>query len=94
MAADLTSASTVSLQTAGVMRQIAKGRSAGSRRMRCSLPCQVDRRVAHQIVNDDRGVVGQLPFPQRHFDRRFLDVKRIEIDGDQDHVAAAGSGLP
>ena len=51
------------------------------------------RDVAHQSLDGHRGNVVQIPFPQRHLDGRFLDVKRIEVHRDQNHVVAGGKGL-
>ena len=46
--------------------------------------------VAHQIVDRNGGVVGQAELPGRHFDRRLVGVKRIEIHRHQDHFGAIG----
>ena len=69
------------------MRQMANGSSAGSRRTCCSLPVQMKRACAHQILDGERPVVGKAPFPQRQFEHRLLHVVRIEADRHQDHVA-------
>src|ERR1700733_15059822 len=59
--------------------------------LQLAAPSECD--VAHQIANGDGGIVGKLPFPQRHLDRDLVRVKWIEIDGDQDHVSPIWRGL-
>ena len=76
----------------GATRQIANGRSAGSRRTCCSLPVQTARVAAHQILDIERAVIGKLPLPQRQLERRGLHVVRIEADRDQDHVRRRRAG--
>src|ERR1700761_973555 len=36
--------------------------------------------LAHQIADDNGGIVAEVPFPQRDLDRRLLRHKRIEAD--------------
>ena len=74
---------------AGAIRQIAKGRSAGSRRMRWRLPVQTNRwpRIRSSAATD--ASIRQAPLPQRNFDRSLPAHVRIEADRHQDHVVSA-----
>src|SRR6185437_2751230 len=59
--------------------------------LQLAVPHEIE--VAHEVAHRDRGVIGHAPFPQRHLDGRLVGAERIEIDGDQDHVAAVRSHL-
>src|SRR6185437_10482674 len=59
--------------------------------LQLAVPHEIE--IAHEVAHRDRGVIGHAPFPQRHLDCRLVGAERIEIDGDQDHVAAVRSHL-
>src|SRR5215472_15611037 len=54
---------------------------------------QAEAIAGHQVLDGDRGAVGQLPFPQRDLEAGLLDVVRVEADDGEDHVLVAGQRL-
>src|SRR4029077_4901461 len=79
----LTCTSTTYAPVFGVMRQIANGRSAGSRLTRCSLPCQIKIDVAHHVAHrqwarERATVIDEPPKPRSELPelrRLVTDVK-------------------
>ena len=49
--------------------------------------------AVHQVFALGLGIVGQAHLPQRQFKVGFLDVVRVEIDGDQNEIAAVFAAL-
>ena len=79
--------------SSGKRRHSAKGDCAGIEPQPLPLAVQREALAGHQVLDRERGVVGQLPFPQRDLEAGLLRLVRIEADDREHHVLVARQRL-